>query len=350
MSFSWLDQQFPQFSNQNLTVYQAARIADNPLDLRYPDIFPQQDTDSIALSSISLVDFRPTGGRRDWNAQPRELTEKFGPARTFEMTPVEYSHHINEREMHKLREPGIQALLERGIVTALNKWPTLLADAVERQKERDAFEAWYKGLITVLDTKSAAIMTVALGFDQASCYPTAGTAWNDVSQDAWQNFLVAVQAAYQKFGSVGAARMPRNVMNAIIAKAPDGAQGVAPTKATVEQRLTDEGYPNMVLIPDDRKYDAFTGGGSATTSTYYVPDGKIGFQSGDGRVGNTFVAPVTRAEDYMNGGSRSVANGISVFKEAKNSGKTLMISAQENCLPMPEELRTYVVDSGIARS
>lgn len=350
MSFSWLDLQFPQFSNQNLTIYQAARAASNPLDLKYGVIFPEQKVDSISLSSITLVDFRPAGGgRRDWNAQPREVPEKFGPKREFEMTPIEFSHHINEREMHKLREPGIQALVERGIVTALNRWPNVLADSVFRQKEVESIGSWFSGTIVVMDTKTSAVMTVSLGFDQATCYPAAGTAWDDPSEDAWENFKLATQVAYEKFGSVGGARMPRKVMNAIIAKAPDGNFGQAPTLSSTEARLTAEGFPNMKLIPDDRKYDKFTDGGSATTSTYFVPDGKIGFQPGDGRVGNTFVAPVVRAYDYLSGGHRELAQGIAVFKTEKNDGKTLMISAQENCLSMPEETRTYVVDTGIAR-
>lgn len=350
MSFSWLDLTFPQFSNENLTVYQAARSADNPLDLRYPGIFPDVPTNSISLSSITLVDFRPAGGgRRDWNAQPREVVEKFGPKRDFEMTPIEFSHHINEREMQKFGEAGIKELVQRGIVAGLEKWPSLLADAVQRQKERDAFEAWFTNQITVLDTKSNALETVALGFDTATCYITAVTAWDDAGADAWENFLASTQEAYQKFGSVGAARMPRKVMNAIVADAPNGNLGIAPTKATVEERLTAEGFSNMKLLTDDRKYDGFTDGGSATTAAYYVPAGAIGFQPGDGRVGNTFVAPVTRAYDYLSSGNRSMANGTAVFKNEKNDGKTLQITAQENCLSMPEELRVFVVNTGISR-
>jgi hypothetical protein len=80
-----------------------------------------------------------------------------------------------------------------------------------------------------------------------------------------------------------------------------------------------------------------------------VPDGLIGYQPADGRVGNTHVAPVVRAYDFLNGGNRSLANGVVILRSEKNDGKTLLIEAQENALPLPEEKRTYVEDTGIAR-
>jgi len=104
--FSFIDA-IAALSPANLTVFQAARLADNPLDLRYRAIFPRVNTDSIRLSSIKTVDFRPVGGRREWNAQGREIPQKLGPTSALEMIPIEFTHHIDEREMHLLREPGI---------------------------------------------------------------------------------------------------------------------------------------------------------------------------------------------------------------------------------------------------
>ncbi len=347
--FNWLDT-LPELSLRNLTVREAARLADNPLDLRYRSIFPRTPTESIDISEITTVDFRPVGGRRDWNAQAREVPEKFGPTRKWSMIPINYSKHIDELMLQKFGESGIQELVRRRILKGVNEWPTELADACERQLERDAFESWFTGQITILDTKSNATATVALGFDQATSYPTAGTAWNDPSEDAYENFLVAAQAAYTKFGgAVGAARTHRSVLNAIVATAPDGPNGLRPTLATLQERVREEGFANITLINDERTYDEFTDGGSATTTKYYVPEGLIGFQPADGVVGATHVAPVVRAYDFLSGNDRSLANGVVILRSAKNDGKTLMIEAQENALSMPEERRVYVVDTNIAR-
>lgn len=349
MKFSWLDT-YAELSPANLTILQAARLAENPLDLRYRAIFPRVETSSIKLSTISTVDFRPVGGRREWNAQPRQVPEKIGPQREWQMVPIEFAHNIDELAMQILGEPGIQELVRGGIIKSVQTWPKFLADACERQLERDAFQAWYTGNIVVRDTKSSTTVNVSMGFDQATTYPTAGTIWTDAGQNAYDNFLAALQAAQTKFGgTVGGARTHRTVISAIVADAPDGPNGLRPTITSLQERVREEGFPNVSLIIDERTYDEFTDGGSATTSQYYVPAGLIAFQPSDGRVGNTHVAPVVRAYDFLTGGNKSLANGVVIFRGEENDGKTLKISAQENALSMPEERRTYVVDTSITR-
>lgn len=346
--FSWLDQ-VAALTPANMTVFQAARLADNPLDLRYRAIFPRVDAPSVLLSSITLVDFRPVGGRREWNAQPREVPENLGPAREFAIAPINFSHHIDEFAMQLLGESGVQDLVRRGIIKGLETWPTMLADACERQIERDAFEGWYTGIVTVKDTKTSASVTVDLGFGTDN-YPTPGTDWDDPAEDAYENFLQAIQDAQTLFGGgVGAARTHRTVVQAIVADAPDGPNGLRPTVSSLQDRVREEGFPNISLVIDERTYDEFDDGGSSTTAKYYVPDGLIAFQPADGRVGNTHVAPVQRAYDFLNGGNRSLANGVAIFRSEKNDGKTLLIEAQENAFSMPEDRRTYVVDTGIGR-
>lgn len=346
--FSWLDQ-VRELSPANLTVFQANRLAENPLDLRYRAIFPRVPTASVLLSSIELTDVRFVGGRREWNAQPREIPEDLGPAREFAITPINYSHHIDEFKMQLLQEAGVQELVRRGIINSIQTWPTKLADACERQIERDAFEAWYTGIITVKDTKTSASVVVDLQFGTTE-YPVAGTDWDDPGEDAYENFLAELQTAQNKMGSVGGARTHRTVVQAIVADAPDGPNGLRPTISSLQERVREEGFPNVNLIIDERTYDEFSDGGSATSAAYHVPDGLIAFQPADGRVGNTHFAPVTRAYDFLSGGgNRSDVNGIAVFRSEKNDGKTLMIEAQENALAMNEARRTYVVDTGIAR-
>ncbi len=347
-SYSWITQ-VEELSPANLTVFQAARIADNPLDLRYPALFPRVPTASVRLSSIRLVDFRPVGGRREWNAQGREVPENLGPKQEFSMVPIEFTHKLDEYTMQLLNEAGVQALAREGLINDVQRWPNVLADACERQIERDAFEAWMTGVITVKDTKTSASVSVDLGYGTAS-YPVAGTDWDDPGEDAYVNLLAGLQAATTRFGgAVGGVRTHRTVWNAIIADAPDGALGLAPTFASLQQRVRDEGFPNVTLIIDERTYDEFDDGGSSTTAKYYVLDGLIGYQPLDGRVGNTHVAPVVKAYDFLSGGNRKLANGIAVFLSEENGGNTLKIAAQENALSIPEDVRTYVEDTGISR-
>lgn len=346
MPFQWLDK-IDSLTAKNLTIREATRLAENPLDLRYRAIFPRVPTDSVKLSEISTIDFRPTGGRREWNAQGREIPEKLGPVREFQMVPINPTHHIDERMMQLFRESGVQSLFERKVIKNVDTWPAALADAAERQLERDAFEAWYSGLVTVMDPKTGATVVVSMGFDQATTYPTAGTIWSDGSQNAYQNLLAGLQAAQAKFGTVGGARTTRAVVREIVADAPDGPNGLRPTVTSLQDRVREEGFPDAILTIDERTYDAFTDGGSATTSTKYVPAGKIAYQPANGQVGQTHVAPVTRAYDFLTGGNRSLANGVVIFRSEKNDGKTLLIEAQENALSLPEERYTYVEDTGV---
>ncbi len=346
MPFNWLDQ-YAALTPANLTIREATRTAENPLDLRYRAIFPRTPASSVKLSDITTVDFRPVGGRREWNAQGREIPEKFGPARNFEMVPINPTHHIDERMLQLFGESGMEELLRRGVIGSLETWPQRLADAVERQLEMEAFEAWYSGLITVMDPKTGATVTVTMGFDQATTYPTAGTAWNDPGEDSYKNFLAALQAAQTKFGTIGAARTRRAVYMAIKDDAPDGPNGLRPTIASLQERVREEGFPDVSLIIDERTYDKFSDGGSTTAATNYVPAGKIAFQPSSGVVGATHVAPVVRAYDFLTGAARSLANGIVIFRSEKNDGKTLLIEAQENAIVLPDEGKTYVVDTSV---
>lgn len=344
MPFAWLGQ-IAGLSLRDLTIREQTRTAENPLELRYRSIFPRVPTSSVKISSITTVDFRPLGGRREWNAQGREIPEKIGPMREFEIVPINPTHHIDERLMQLYNETGVEELLRRGVIGDATTWPQRLADAVERQLEYEAFLAWFTGSLTVMDPKTGTTVAVALGFDAATSYITAGTVWSDAGQDAYVNFLAALQAAESKMGTVGVARTRRAVAREIIADAPDGPNGVRPTLTSINERIREEGFPDVSLVIDERTFDQWTDGGSATSSANYVPAGRIGFQPSDGRVGNTHVAPVARAYDFLNGADRSLANGVVIFRSEKNEGKTLVIEAQENSIAMPDEARTYVVDT-----
>lgn len=340
----------PDLAPVALTIREQARLEMNPLDLRYPAIFPQENVDSIRISDITTVDFRPLGGRRAWNADGREQVEKVGPLRDIEIIPINPTHHIDERALQILREPGIQLLVEKGVIRDVNRWVPALADAAERQVERDAFEAWFTNQITVYDTKSAANITVAAGINGAR-FVTEGTTWNTTVGDAnsgYLRFMFHLQKARQMMGSVGPVRLRQATADVIVRSAPALIPGYVATLADVQDRIRKEGFPSFTFVIDERTYDKPNDGGVATTQTNYVPAHKVGFQPATGVVGRTFRAPVVRAYDFVEtAGRRLNVNDVAIFLSPLNSGKTLLIEAQSHKLSLPDEQYTYVVDAGV---
>lgn len=332
---------------RNLTIREATRLAQNPNDLRWRAIFPRNPVDSIRLRDITTVDFRPVGGRREFNAQGREIPEMVGPVRDATIVPINPTHHIDEERMAILREPGIAELVQRGVIADVDRWARILADAADRQIERDAFLAWSTGAITVKDPKGGqdATQTVSLGFS-ASRYVTEGTAWNVVS-NAYNRLLFHVGEAVRLIGSVGVIRMRLATAQEVAADAPTGPNQIRATIGNVQDRLSEEGFGPVRIVIDERTYDDFTDGGSATAATAYIPTGRVLFQPANGVVGATHFAPVTRAEDYMgqSGIRRDQLQDFTVFYREKNDGKSLMVEAQANALSLPNESSVYVVNA-----
>lgn len=351
MAFDFLAQ-IDKLSIANLTVREQTRLMENPLDLRWRAIFPPVPTDSIKISEISIADFRPIGGRREWNADGREIVEKLGPRRDYEMVPINPTHKIDEKQLQLLREPAatlapgvVNQLTQSGIVATVDRWSTRLSDAAERQVERDAFEIWANNQLTVMDPKEGSTVTVAMAFD-ALRYVTEGTAWASVA-NAYDRLLFHLGEAVRFIGSVGVVRMRRATANEVVKDAPTGPNALRTTIANLEDRLSEEGFGEVTIAIDERTYDAWTDGGSAHTATAYVPTGKVLFQPANGQVGQTHFAPVTRAYDYMNSESvkRVNLNDIVIIYGEKNQGKTLVIEAQANAIPMPIEQYVYVVNA-----
>lgn len=329
-----------RLSAANLTLREQARLAQNPNALRWRDIFPSAPTDSVKLSSITTVDFRPVGGRREWNAQGREIPERLGPIVDAEMVPINPTHHIDERRLQQLRERGVGDLVNRGLVNDVDRWATILADAADRQVEVDAFGAWFNNQIVVRDPKTGTTVVVGLGLP-ADRYPVNATTLA-MATNAYDDFLFHLGEAATKLGSVGAVRMRRATLAEIQRDAPN-VGGVRLTLEALQDRINAEGYGDVSIVVDERTYDDFTDGGSATTATHYVPAGKMAFQPGDGVVGNTHLAPVTRAYDYIDAAEIENINDVVIFHSALNNGKTLLVEGQLNGLSLPVVSRVYVV-------
>ena len=330
----------------NLTIREQARLAENPNNLRWPAIFPQAATESVKINEISTSQTRFAGGRREWNAQGREIPEVLGPVMNAEMVPINPTHHIDERRLQHLREraAGTSELYNRGIIKDVDEWATSLSDAADIQVEVDAFDAWFNNQVTVMDPKNGDTHTVALGIDSAR-YVAAATTFA-AATSAYTDFMGYLADAQAALGTVGAVRMRRARLNEILADAP-AANGDMATVDSLQQRIADNGYGQVTIVVDERTYHGFTDGGSAYSDQYYVPAGKIAFQPANGVVGGTYFAPVTRAYDYIQDAASRDLNNVTVFYSEKNDGKTLMVEAQANALSLPTEDNVYVV-TGLA--
>jgi hypothetical protein len=192
---------------------------------------------------------------------------------------------------------------------------------------------------------------VDIGID-ASKHITEASTWNATPGDAfnaWTRLLYHIGQYSRIRGSIGAIRTRRVVVDMILAAAPDGPNGVRPTLGNLRQRLSEEGFGDIAIIADERTYDDFVDGGGDTIERYYVPDGHLAFQPRDGRVGRTYFAPVTRAEDFLNRADidRGRTRDFVQMRREKNGGKTLMLECQANAISLPDERSTYVVDTGL---
>jgi len=326
----------------NLTIREQARLRENPNDLRWRAIFPRTEAGSVKIREISAVDFRPVGGRREWNAQGREIPEVLGPIIDAEMVPINPTHHIDERRLQHLRErsQGVVQLLDRGIIADVDTWATRLADAADRQIEADAFEVWFNNRLTVMDPKTGETVSVSAGLDSGRYVTAAATLAAEAN--AYKAFIGYLRDARSMLGSVGAVRLRQALLDEILEDAPTFA-GDTMSLAGLQARLNAEGFGNVAIVVDERTYHSFTDGGSEYSTSYYVPFDKIAFQPANGVVGATHFAPVTRAYDYLDVGRVRTISDFVVFHSEKNDGKTLLVEAQANALPLPIEQFVYVV-------
>lgn len=331
-----------------LTVREQARLAQNPLELRWRAIFPRTDANGLTVSQLTKVDTRFAAEYREFNADGREIPEVLGPKVDAELVPMTATHHIDEKRLATLRAPNprIAALVEDGVIGDVRTWPTRLANAVDWGTEYTAFTMWALNAITVKDPKTGKSTTVSRGIS-SDRYITESTAWNDGSVNAYDRLLFRIGEAQRLIGSVGPVRMRRATAEAVRADAPNGPNALRPTIANIQDRLSEEGFGQITLIIDERTVDVLTDGGSAYTSTNLIPAEKVLFAPADGVVGATYDFPVSRAYDYVSGDHRVNLRDTVVWYTPQNDGKTLKIEAEAIRLPLTDENRTYVVDAGV---
>lgn len=334
-----------ELSPASLTVVAQTISAQNTGRLRWPIFFPRQNVDSIDLKEVTTIDFRPVSDRREWNSRGRLIPDITPPIRELSLIPVESYYKWDEYEMQKLSERAnansevINQILGRSIPGKVAQ----LVEANNRRIEVDAFTAWATGTNVAKNPQTGTTTTVSYQFP-SDRLTTAGTAWDDAGQNAYDLLISFLEDAQDKIGPVVGVVLRTALHRAIHADAPNGPLGtIIPRGRLAEQVSDDLGIPFNFFLFDDT-VDIFNDGGTATTSTNVWPAGYIAAVPSGGVVGRTVFAPVTRAMEIVaaSGSPGIDQRGQTVYYEESVMGRDLTVEVQVNPFTIPNEQKLRV--------
>jgi len=330
--------------------------------LLWDQFFPRRDVSSTELDEIlteeTEVDY--VSERREWNTRGRPIPFQ-SPARTkLEFIPIETYFEVMEKEIQDLllRFDGNQELMMNQIGPRIPRRTDRIAAANFRRIEKDAFDAWSSGQVTRRNPQTGDLsQTFTFGFDSTR-YPTAATAWDDPSVNAYQEFLAAIRAADKRIGGpVGGAIMRQATWDVIEAAATSAiainfSPQILMDRVAVEARLRQDLRRDFVIVIFEDTLTTFNDGGlTNTTEVNRWPAEKIGMipAANGGAVGFTAFAPVARAYDLTAQVPDAGIDirGNTVYHEVANGGRQLIVECQMNAFPVPFEDRMYVIDVGV---
>lgn len=334
-----------ELSPASLTVVAQTISAQNTGRLRWPIFFPRQDVDSIDLKEVTTIDFRPVSDRREWNSRGRLIPDITPPIRELSLIPVESYYKWDEAEMQKLSERALanSEIINQIIGRSIPGKVAQLVEANNRRIEVDAFTAWATGTNVAKNPQTGTTTTVSYQFP-SDRLTTAGTAWDDAGQNAYDLLISFLEDAADKIGPVVGVVLRTALHRAIHADAPNGPLGtIIPRGRLAEQVSDDLGIPFNFFLFDDT-VDVFNDGGTATTSTNVWPAGYIAAVPSGGVVGRTVFAPVIRAmEIAAESGSPGIdQRGQTVYYEESVMGRDLTVEVQVNPFTIPNEQKLRV--------
>lgn len=334
-----------ELSPASLTVVAQTISAQNTGRLRWPIFFPRQNVDSIDLKEVTTIDFRPVSDRREWNSRGRLIPDITPPIRELSLIPVESYYKWDEREIQKLAEGslGNSAIIDQILGRSIPGKVAQLVEANNRRIEVDAFTAWATGTNVAKNPQTGTTTTVSYQFP-SDRLTTAGTAWDDAGQNAYDLLISFLEDAADKIGPVVGVVLRTALHRAIHADAPNGPLGtIIPRGRLAEQVSDDLGIPFNFFLFDDT-VDVFNDGGTATTSTNVWPAGYIAAVPSGGVVGRTVFAPVVRAmEIAAASGSPGIdQRGQTVYYEESVMGRDLTVEVQVNPFTIPNEQKLRV--------
>lgn len=348
-TYSWLVTQ-DELSTAALTVRaQAVSPTDNGR-LSWETFFPRLDVDSTKINELTELDHRPVADRREWNARGRLIPMKAPEKKEIEMIPIESRDALSEQEMNRLAQEtrGNDDTIQMVMGVRLQDRVERLATANYRRLEVDAYSVWTTGTIVQKEPEAGRTVTTSFNIDSARL-TTAGTAWNDNTVNAYDLFLAWFLEGIDEIGAAEGAMMRRATYNAILADAPDLANGVQMTRAQIEDRITQDAGTAFRFFINENSLDIFNDGGTAVTRTKVFPAEKVVLVPAGFAVGNAAFAPVTRAMDLAReAGEAGVdVRGNTVYYEASNGGRQLDVECQLNALPVPNESLFWATDAGV---
>jgi len=346
-----------EVSSVGLTVLAQALTLDDldPFNrLKHPIFFPYSPTQSVRLSQIRELDYRPVSSRREWDAPGRFIPDRIPEQEELEMVPVEAYDAYGERYMQYLEETaqGNAALVKELVRASVPGKAIKLIESNYRRLEIEAMEAWAMGQVTATNpTTGGDSQTFSLGFD-ADRLTTAGTAWDDGGVDAYDLLLAWLDDCPFEFSGIVTTKA---ILAAIRADAPNPIPGIDQTvritrgalSALLAQEYNKESFSIMTI---DDQADVFDDGGTAFTRTRIWPDQYTAAVPSNGLIGKTYRAPVARllAMRRRYPAAAIDSNGMGVFYLFENDGKTAKMQAQANWLTLPDEHNIYTIDTGVA--
>lgn len=334
-----------ELSPASLTVVAQTISAQNTGRLRWPIFFPRQNVDSIDLREVTTIDYRPVSDRREWNSRGRLIPDITPPIRELSLIPVESYYKWDEREIQKLSEGslGNSEIINQILGRSIPGKVAQLVEANNRRIEVDAFTAWATGTNVAKNPQTGTTHTVSFGFP-SDRLTTAGTAWDDAGQNAYDLLITFLEDAADKIGPVVGVVLRTALHRAIHADAPNGPLGtIIPRGRLAEQVSDDLGIPFNFFLFDDT-VDVFNDGGTATTSTNVWPAGYIAAVPSGGVVGRTVFAPVVRAMEIARAsGTPGIdQRGQTVYYEESVMGRDLTVEVQVNPFTIPNEQKLRV--------
>jgi hypothetical protein len=218
-----------------------------------------------------------------------------------------------------------------------------------RRIEADAMTAWALGQISVKNPQDGSVTTVGLQMS-ASRYTTAATAWNDPTQNAYNNLMTWLDSATDLVGPIVGVMLRRATLLEIKADAPPAIPGGTElTMRQLEDRIEQERGSAFRFVINEDSLDFFTDGGLEVVRTKVWPSMRIAAIPEGETVGFTAFAPVVRAYELSRNAPTAGIDvrGQTVFYEQENGGRHLTVEAQVNALPVPNEQRIAVINVGV---
>ena len=334
-----------ELSPPSLTVVAQTISPNDSGRLRWSTFFPRQDVDSVDLREVTTIDFRPTSDRREWNSRGRLIPDKTPPTRGLSIIPVEGYYKWNEYEMQKLAERAAanSEVIDQIIGRSIPGKVAQIVEANYRRIEVDAFTAWATGTNVAMNPQTGTTTVFSFGFP-SDRLTTAGTAWDDPGQNAYDLLISFIEDAIDKIGPVVGVVLRTALHRAIHADAPNGPLGtVIPRGRIAEQVSSDLGIPFNFFLFDDT-LEVFTDGGVTTTAANVWPAGYIAAVPSGGVVGRTAFAPVKRAMEMVRSLPKAGIDqrGQTVYYDESVMGRDLTVEVQVNPLTIPNEQKLRV--------